>query len=141
VRFTSSVEIARSPAAVFAVYADVERWPEWTPTVRSVERLDAGSLRVGSRVRIRQPRLPTTVWEVSEYEEGVQFTWVARAPGALTVGRHEVAAARAGSTAAASIEQRGPLGLLVGLLTRRLTLRYLAQEAQGLRARCEQLPD
>jgi uncharacterized membrane protein len=137
VRFASSVDIAAPPAEVFAVYSDVERWPDWTPTVRSVERLDLGPLRLGSRTRIRQPRLPTTVWEVTEYVEGVRFVWVARAPGALTTGSHEVAASPAGSTATASIEQRGPLGLLVGLLTRRLTVRYLEQEAQGLRARCE----
>jgi Polyketide cyclase / dehydrase and lipid transport len=137
VRFASSVDIAAPPAEVFAVYADVERWPEWTPTVTSVERLDSGPLRLGARARIRQPRLPTTVWEVTEYVDGVRFTWVARAPGAITIGTHEVAAGPAGSAATASIEQRGPLGSLIGLLTRRLTARYLEQETQGLRARCE----
>jgi hypothetical protein len=35
------------------------------------------------------------------------------------------------------IDQRGPVGLLVGVLMRRTTRRYLQLEAEGLRARCE----
>ena len=94
-RFERSIDIDAAPGHVFDVYVDVERWPEWTPTVTSVERLDAGPLKVGSRARIRQPRLPVVVWEVTELVQGRWFTWVARGPGALTVGRHAVAAPRA----------------------------------------------
>jgi hypothetical protein len=37
------------------------------------------------------------------------------------------------------IDQRGPIGVAVGALMRRLTKRYLHLEAQGLKARSEQL--
>jgi hypothetical protein len=37
-----------------------------------------------------------------------------------------------------TIEQRGPLGVIVGMLTRRLTRRYLDLEAQGLKTRSDQ---
>ena len=37
------------------------------------------------------------------------------------------------------IEQAGPLGGIVARLARRMTVRYLELEAQGLKARSEQL--
>ena len=36
-----------------------------------------------------------------------------------------------------TIDQRGPIGVAVGVLTRRLTRRYLDLEAQGLKERSE----
>ena len=48
--------IARPPADVFGALIDVERLPEWliASGIVGVERLDAGPLRVGSRLRISQ---------------------------------------------------------------------------------------
>ena len=59
-----SVDIDATPGEVWNVLTDVGRWPEWTPTVTRVERLDLGPFQVGSTVMIRQPRLPPTVWRV-----------------------------------------------------------------------------
>jgi len=138
-RFKAVVDVAAPAQQVFDVWADVERWPEWTSSVTSVQRLDEGPLRVGSRARVRQPRLPPAVWEVTELVPGETFTWVARGPGIRTTGRHSVAPAAdaAGVTVVAVLEQAGPLSPLVGRLTRGLTERYLQTEARGLRNRCE----
>ena len=76
--FESSVWVDRPSDEVFAVYADVERWPEWTASMTSVERLEPGPLQVGSRARIRQPRLPTAIWTVIVLEPGHQFVRAAR---------------------------------------------------------------
>jgi uncharacterized protein YndB with AHSA1/START domain len=48
--------IARTPSAVFTQLEAVERYPEWLSSsgVRSVERIDDGPLRDGSRLRIEQ---------------------------------------------------------------------------------------
>jgi uncharacterized protein YndB with AHSA1/START domain len=57
---TVSVEIetriARPPGEVFAALTDVERYPEWliASGIVRVERLDAGPLAAGSRLRINQ---------------------------------------------------------------------------------------
>lgn len=138
-RFEASIDVAAPAQRVFDVYSDVVHWPEWTASVTSVERLNPGPLRVGSRARIRQPRLPVTVWQVTEVVPGRSFTWVARRPGVVTTGRHVVVpSGREGHvTVTASLKQGGLLGPLVGLLTRRLTDGYLRTEVRGLKARCE----
>jgi len=139
VRFEATIDVAAPARKVFDVYADVERWPEWTASVTSIERLDQGPLRVGSRARVRQPMLPTTVWEVTELVPGERFSWVARGPGIVTTGIHVARATdRAGVTeVTAALEQRGPLGPLLGFVSRRLTRRYLDLEVHGIKERCE----
>ena len=137
-RFEASIDIAAPAERVFAVYTDVERWPEWTQSVTSVERFDEGPLRVGSRARIRQPRLPMAVWEVTELVPDRSFTWVARGPGFGTTGSHVVTPLDGDrAKATASLEQAGLLGPLVGRLTKRLTNAYLDMEVRGLKACCE----
>jgi len=137
-RFEATADVSAPSGRVFDTYADVESWPDWTASVTSVERLDEGPLRVGSRARIRQPKLPVAVWEVTELVPGASFTWVARGPGVVTTGTHLVTPlAAAESRVTAILEQAGPLGPIVGLLTRTLTKRYLQTEVQGLKAHSE----
>lgn len=142
-RFEATIDIAAPADHVFGVYTDVEHWPEWTQSVTSVERLDDGPLRVGSRARIKQPRLPAAVWEVTDVVPDRSFTWVARGPGIVTTGSHVITpiSGEGRVTVAASLEQGGPLGPLLGRLTTRLTNEYLDAEVRGLKTRCESPDD
>ena len=134
-----TVEIAASPERVWEVLSDVEKWSEWTPTVTSVRRLDEGPLRPGSRARISQPRIPDTEYVVTELTTGRSFTWVATGPGVLTTARHEVEPLPDGGTRVRlSVSQTGWLGSVMGRFYRGLTDRYLTNEAQGLKSRCEE---
>lgn len=36
-QFTRTTEVDAPPEVVFAVMREVERWPEWTPTVTAIE--------------------------------------------------------------------------------------------------------
>lgn len=135
--FSVGVDIQASPADVVAVLFDVERWPEWTPTVTSVRRLDEGALAVGSRVRIRQPKLLPAVWEVTELDAGSGFNWVTRSPGLKLRAEHFVETVGTGSRVTLSFRFSGHLGPLVARFYGALSQRYMATEAEGLRRRCE----
>ncbi len=134
-----SIEIDAPAATVWTVFSDVTRWPEWTASVNTVVPLDGPELAVGTRFAITQPRLPKLVWEVTEVDPGRAWTWRSSSFGTTTVAWHDVAPLDGGRTLAHQrIEQRGPLAPLTGLLSSRLTERYLDLEAQGLKARSEQ---
>jgi uncharacterized protein YndB with AHSA1/START domain len=90
VEYETSVRIDAPPEKVWRVLTDVERWPEWTPSMTRVERLQTGPLQVGSTARIKQPKFPPTVWRVTELEPGRSFSWAAGGPGVATVGGHRM---------------------------------------------------
>jgi hypothetical protein len=77
VAFSITADISAPPARVWAVMSDVEGWDDWTSTVRNVERLGRGPLALGSRVRIRRPKLPPAAWQVIALDQGRSFTCVA----------------------------------------------------------------
>lgn len=134
----TAVDIDATPEQVWAVMADIERWPEWTASVERVERLDEGPLRVGSRARLKQPRFPPVVWEVTALEPGRAFSWTARNVGVTSIGEHRIASPPGEPvTVRLSLRQRGPLAPLLALFTAKLTRRYVDTEAQGLKRRCE----
>src|SRR5690349_2309125 len=135
--FGTGIEISAPPERVWAVMSDIERWPEWTPSVTRVERLDPGPLAVGHRARIRQPRLLPAVWQVIALDPGRGFTWVTRSPGIRATGGHWVEGAGAGSHVRLSLRFEGPLAGIVARLFGALTTRYIGLEARGLKERSE----
>jgi uncharacterized membrane protein len=136
--FKIEIEIQAPPALVWEIMRDVERWPEWTPTVTSVRLLDRAPLTVGSRAIIRQPKLPPAKWRVTELDESRRsFTWTSRGPGVLVIARHWVEVFGEGSRVTLSLRFAGVLAGLFAYLTRGLNDRYLAMEANGLKQRSE----
>ena len=133
-----SITIDAPIEVVWAVFSDVELWPTWTRSVTSVELID-GPMRLGAKARIRQPRLPTVVWEVTKWEPGRSWTWTAASPGARTEASHVLTASGGQTVAEQSIAPWGPLGRLAAFVWRSLTREYLAMEAAGLKQRCEQV--
>jgi uncharacterized membrane protein len=81
---TSDLTIDAPVEVVWGLTVDVEAWPATTPTMTSVERLDEGPLRVGSRARVVQPMQRPRVWTVTELVPEERFVWEA-AMGPLTM--------------------------------------------------------
>ncbi|HET6563208.1 MAG TPA: SRPBCC family protein [Marmoricola sp.] len=128
----SSRHIEADARRVWDTISDVARWPEWLDTVDSVERLDDGPFRVGSRARVKQPGFPAAVWEVTELVDGHHFTWEAAGPGFRSIGRHVVVPAGDGADVTLGIEQTGPLAGLVTRLWGRRTRDYVEREGRCL---------
>jgi len=135
--FSISVQIDASPEHVWAVMSDVERWHEWTPTITSVRRTNAGPFRIGARARIHQPRLPPADWIVTALTEGRGFDWESRAPGVQVLARHTVEPAAGGSQVTLSVQYSGLFGDILGRLIAGINRRYIALEADGLKRRAE----
>lgn len=136
-QFSISIDINANADRVYAVMADIERWHEWTPSVTSIKRLDAGPFVVGSRAVIRQPKFPPALWTVSAIDGKRSFSWVSRAPGITVTARHAIDTVGRVSRATLSLRYEGLLGGLLARMTRRITNRYLALEANGLKERSE----
>src|SRR5262245_11306267 len=92
---TTRVSIQAPASRVWRTMIDVERWPEWTASVRKVEHLEPAPLGVGSRVRIEQPKLAPAVWTVTDWRPEAAFTWVSRRPGIVVTAVHAVDATTA----------------------------------------------
>ena len=136
--FQIETEINASAEVVWATMRDVERWPEWTPTVTSVRLETPPPLGVGSRAVIRQPKLPPALWRIVELEDSRRsFTWVNSAPGVRVVATHSVVPFGEGSRVMLSVRFEGLLGPILGFATQKLNNRYLAMEAHGLKSRVE----
>lgn len=136
-RFRTTIDIQAPPERVWAALQDIEHWPAWTPTVTKVRPLDPGPVAVGTRAIVRQPKLPSACWQITEFAEGRSFTWIKRSPGVLVTGRHCVEGTANGSRATLSLDFSGPLGSFIARLTRGLNKGYLTLEAQGLKKHAE----
>ncbi len=123
---------------VWNLTMDVEAWPDTTPTMTAVERLDDGPLQPGSRVRIRQPGQPARVWTVTALEPESLFVWETRAAGLRMIASHRLAAAGDGRCRnTLGIELAGPLAGVVGRLLGRRLLKTIATENEGFRRAAE----
>lgn len=136
-RISHAIHIDAPLEVVWATTVDIERWPEWTPTVRSVKRLDTGPLRRGSAARLAQPMQPPSEWVVTELDAGNVFAWETRRRGLHLTATHELFSERGGTRNVLHVDARGPLAALGWPLLRFGIRRALATENRGLKRRCE----
>ncbi len=134
--YTATTVIVAPPECLWPILADVVRWPEWLPTVTSVEALGAEPLAVGARYRIAQPKLRPAIWSVVRIEPYHSFAWESRSPGVRALANHCLSPAPGGSTEVTlRVDFSGPLSALVGAIAGRLTKEYLRREVAALERR------
>jgi uncharacterized membrane protein len=137
-RFETSIEIRAPQERVWEVLSDLEAWPRRIDTVATVEVLTPAPIGRGTRVRLKQPKLPEGEWEITAWDVPAFFEWRQRTSGITSVAGHRVeklAEDRARLTL--TLEMRGLAIPVVGLFYRGLTNRYMAREAAGMKAAAE----
>jgi uncharacterized protein YndB with AHSA1/START domain len=132
-----SVLIQASPQRVWDAVSNVEDMPNWTASMTSVRLDPPGVMGVGAVATIKQPKLGTVRWKVTDWTPGRSFFWTARRGGVATVGGHEVEPTAEGARLTLSIEHSGLMARPAAALTGRLSLRYLALEADGIKRASE----
>jgi hypothetical protein len=154
--FKTTIEVGVPAPVLWLAVADVEHWPEWTPTMNDITWLTgppastpgtpAGTavprstapLVVGGQARVRQPRLPELVWEVTDVRPGESFTWRTRSSGVTAIATHEIAVLTPErSELTLGLTQTGPMAGIAGFLTGRKSRYNLQQEAEGLKRYAE----
>jgi uncharacterized membrane protein len=137
-RFETSIDIDAGQERVWQVLSELEGWPRRIETVDVVELLTSAPVARGSRVRLKQPKLPEGTWDITVWDAPSYFEWRQRSGGVTSVAGHRVEMLQEGrSRLTLSLEMRGLLVPVVGLFYRGLTNRYMAMEAQGMKLAAE----
>jgi uncharacterized membrane protein len=137
-RFEQSIDIDARQERVWEVLSDLESWPQRIETVDVVELLTPAPVGGGSRVRLKQPKLPEGTWEVTVWDAPSYFEWRQKSGGATSVAGHRVEALEEGrSRLTLTLDMRGPLVPVVALFYKGLTNRYMTLEAQGMKRAAE----
>jgi uncharacterized membrane protein len=136
-RFEKSIDINAPQQRVWDVLSDLEAWPRRIDTVEAVELLTPAPLAKGSRVRLKQPKLPEGVWDVTVWEAPSFFEWTQKTSGITSVAGHRVEGlGEDGARLTLTLDMRGFL-IPIALFYKGLTNRYMTLEAEGMKRASE----
>ncbi len=137
-RFERSIDIDAPQQRVWDVLSDIEAWPQRIETVDAVELLTSAPVGTGSRVRLKQPKLPEGTWDVTVWDAPSYFEWTQRTGGTTSVAGHRVEALDTNrSRLTLTLDMRGMLIPIVALFYKKLTDEYMALEAEGMKRAAE----
>jgi uncharacterized membrane protein len=137
-RFERSIDIDAPQQRVWDVLSAVEAWPQRIETVDTVELLTPKPITKGSRVRLRQPKLPEGTWDVTAWEAPAYFEWTQKMSGATSVAGHRVEALGEGrARLTLTLDMRGLLIPIVAVFYKNLTNDYMNLEAEGMKRAAE----
>ena len=137
-RFEKSIEIDAPQQRVWDVLSDLEAWPQRIETVDSVRLLTPPPFTKGSRVQLKQPKLPEGTWEITVWDAPSYFEWRQKTTGATSVAGHRVEALGEGrARLTLTLDMRGFLIPIVAVFYKDLTNRYMSLEAEGMKRAAE----
>lgn len=132
----ASLETTASPAAVWSVWSDVDRWPDWNPDMKEA-RLD-GTLGLGATGMINTRSGGKHDVVVTHYEEGRSFELESTAlPATKMAIRATIGPAGSGSRITQGFEPRGLLAPIVGPMMSGTILKTFNAVLAALKQRVE----
>jgi uncharacterized membrane protein len=138
VRFEQSIDIDARQQRVWDALSNLEAWPRRLETVDVVELLTPPPVATGTRVRLKQPKLPEGTWEVTVWDAPSYFEFRQQSGGVTNVAGHRVDALEEGRfRLTLTLDMRGLLVPVVALFYKGLTSRYMTVEAQGMKRAAE----
>ncbi len=139
-KFVHFVTIYAPRARIWDMLSNLQRWPDLMESIEAVQRSDTAAMGVGSRVRIKQPKLPATQWTITSWKPGKSFTWESTSFGLRVIARHRIVEAPSACKLELDLQLDGWLAPVVGALVGRVIRRYMAMEAAGLKSASEVSP-
>jgi uncharacterized membrane protein len=137
-RFEKSIDIDAPQQRVWDVLSDIEAWPQRIETVELAEPLTPAPMAKGSRVRLKQPKLPEGTWDITVWEAPSYFEWTQKTSGTTSVAGHRVESLGEGrARLTLTLDMRGLLIPIIALFYRKLTNRYMNLEAEGMKRAAE----
>jgi uncharacterized membrane protein len=137
-RFEKSIDIDAPQQRVWDVLSDLEGWPQRIETVDTIELLTPAPITKGSRVRLKQPKLPEGIWDITVWDAPSYFEWTQKSSGTTSVAGHRVEALGAGrARLTLTLDMRGLLIPIIALFYKDLTNRYMNLEAEGMKRAAE----
>jgi uncharacterized protein YndB with AHSA1/START domain len=138
-----SIEIARSPADVFAYLDDLERHGEWQSQIVSSTRETAGPTGVGTRatdVRRVPGRTQSVTYEITEHDPPRRVTFKGvngpvRPVGTVTVESFGEGGSKV--TLELDLQGNGLLGAIIAPLARSQARKQVPEDQQRLKERLE----
>ena len=137
-RFEKTIDIDAPQQRVWDVLSDLAAWPQRIETVEVVELMTPPPITRGTRVRLKQPKLPEGTWDITVWDAPSYFEWTQKTGGVTSVAGHRVDALGDGrARLTLTLDMRGLLIPVIGLFYRDLTNRYMNLEAEGLKRAAE----
>ena len=136
--FETSIDIDAPEERVWDVLSAIGAWPQRIATVDTVELLTPAPITTGSRVRLKQPKLPEGTWDITVWDAPTYFEWTQKTGGTASVAGHRVEALGEGrARLTLTLDMRGLLIPIMALFYKDLTNRYMNLEAEGMKRAAE----
>lgn len=136
--FEESTDINATQQRVWDVVSDLEAWKRTVTTVEDLEIVTPPPLDKGSRVRLKQFKLPQGIWTVTDWTPPSYFEWQQKTTGVTSVAGHRVEALGPDrARLLLTLDMRGLMIPIIGLLYRKLVRDYMQREAEGMKRAAE----